>query len=244
MLFLKFQTENKKDMYILGFLFLFIGLSLLLYTILLLINKKPEKESFQETKNIETQNQELNPKKEIDVIKIPTNQNIEIQSAIKESTKPKNIELTKPKVSSLQSKKIQSPNFFKSTQLSTSKQEWENNVKKTQEPNLDLFLTGYLYYDPSRSTYILIEKRDRTSSEYLSNLTRLGNATLEWKTNTFIINYDENKIHLNYENLQEIRFCEECAIFIPKKNNEPYYYFFSNQTEELKQFLKEISQSV
>ena len=244
MLFLKFQTENKKDMYILGFLFLFIGLSLLLYTILLLFNPKPEpkKESYKEKKNLETLNQELKPKKEIDEIEIPTNQNIEIQPAFEESIKPENIELTKPKVSTLQSNKIQSPNLFKPTQSSTSKQEWDNNEKKIQEPNLDLFLTGYLYYDPSRSTYILIEKRDRTSSEYLSNLIRLGNATIEWKTNTFILNYDENKIYLNYENLQEIRFSEECAIFIPKKNNEPYYYFFSTQTKELKEFLKELSQ--
>lgn len=244
MLFLKFQTENKKDMYILGFLFIFIGLSLLLYTILLLINPKPEKESFKESINLETQNQELKPKKDIDVINIPTNQNIEIQPAIEESTKPENIELTKQKTSTLQSKKIQASNFSKPTQPSTSKQQGDNNVKKIQEPNLDLFLTGYLYYDPTRSTYILIEKRDRTSSEYLSNLIRLGNATIEWKVNTFIINYDENKIYLNYENLQEIRFSDECAIFIPKKNNEPYYYFFSNQTEELKQFLKELSQFV
>jgi hypothetical protein len=242
-LFLKFQTENKKDMYILGFLFLFIGLSLLLYTILLLINPKPEKESFKESINLETQNQELNPKKEIDVINIPTNQNIEIQPAIEESTKPENIELTKPKAPTLHSKKIQTQNSSKPTQPSTSKQQWDN-IKKIQESNLDLFLTGYLYYDHTRSTYILIEKRDRTSSEYLSNLIRLGNATIEWKVNTFIINYDENKIYLNYENLQEIRFSEECAIFIPKKNNEPYYYFFSNQTEELKQFLKELSQFV
>jgi hypothetical protein len=220
--FFKFPAENYDDMYILGFIFLFIGLSLLLYTILLIIHffwdnskKKEILEAKKDKPTIENFSQKM-----IEDPILPKN---------KEQVQNDYIEEKEKKESLIHQNQKTKSNIHKPTTVQ----------KELKEKFLDLYLTGYLYYDPTKSTYILFEKFDKTPSDYLSNLNRLGNATIEWKNDGFIINYDENTIYLKYQNLKEIRFSDECAAFISKNNTEPYYYFFSNQILQLKNFLKQ-----
>ncbi len=105
--------------------------------------------------------------------------------------------------------------------------------------NLELFITGYLYFDTSGKTFILLEKKEKTPSEVLSYMIRLGNASLEWSENQFVLSYAENQISLPLKELKEVRFLEDCAIFIQKQNNT-YYYFFSRQINELKEFMSKL----
>lgn len=109
---------------------------------------------------------------------------------------------------------------------------------------LDIFLAGYLYYDTSHSTEILLEKLERTPTDYLSHLKRIGNCVLEWKDQEFIFSYDENKIHLSLKNIKEVRFFDFCAAFLTNRRETPFYYFFSRDVAELKKFLQALANGV
>lgn len=199
-------------MYILGFLLIFIGLSLLLYTLVIYITNHPktkkEGELFTESKD----STEV-PLKEI-------HKNFVAQQTQNSSE--------------IQEKKTELPREKQITTL-------EKPKKTSKQIELELFITGYLYFDSTGKTFILIEKKEKAPSEVLSHLVRLGNAALEWFENKFVISYAETHINLPIKELQEVRFVEECAIFIPKEKNA-YYYFFSKQIHELKELMSKLSE--
>lgn len=230
-------------MYIIGFIFIFIGLSLLLYTIIIFFTNQAQNKKIEEkinNQNLSSDKSDL--KKDSSSIQSVTNSN----SFSKTSTslglssiqlnpiqRQKKTELEKGKATE---------NFVNSTNeevISKSHFETQNQIKDNLK-NLDLLITGYFYYDTTGTTDLLLEKQEKTPSEILSNLIRLGNATLEWSLDKFIFNFSENQILLNLKDLKEVRFIEDCAIFIPIQK-KPYYYFFSKQIQELKNFLSNLT---
>lgn len=240
-------------MYILGFLFLFIGLSLLLYSILILLfskeTAKGEKKNILQSfpKKNQTSSESTNIPPSIEMEPAPSSSNHDSKTFQEESfqftpkSEQENKDLQmKKEVLSTKFKHIKSP--LKSKNIKKEYRDFESqNLQKHNIEDLELYLTGYLYCDPAHTSYTLLEKKDRTPSENLSHLTRLGNAILEWNKNRFILSYDEKQISLFYYNLKEIRFTEECAIFITKEPGEPYYFFLSNHINVLKSFLLKLS---
>ncbi len=241
-------------MYILGFLLLFLGVFLLLYSILVLFFSKNQ--THQEKKHIpdstSKEDQSLNVHIKSEPLFVPQAQ----ASKDKESQSPK-IETISPETNSPTEKNGLKPpqeTSAKSVILDEIKSKLKTKIpqKKFQEvtqetksqflkADLELFLTGYLYCDPAHTSYVVLEKKDKTPSDSLSNLIRLGNATLEWNKDKFILNYVEKQIDLMFYNIKEIRFTDECAVFISKTPEEPYYYFLSKQIDQLKAFLHQLS---
>ncbi len=242
-------------MYILGFLFLFLGISLLLYSLLLLFFSKNQQTN-EIKKNIVEPTQKEDTSSQNDLNIQPNNQSQtlssmqnESQSFHKESLKSQetSTETTKNELTNKET-----PLTFR--KLDDIKSQIKQKIikkdfqdipqeKSTQliSKDLELFITGYLYFDPAHTSYMLLEKKDKTPGDNLSNLQRLGNAALEWNKNSFILNYDEKQIGLMYQNLKEIRFMEDCAVFISKNPEDPYYFFLSKQINELKSFLHKLS---
>ncbi|MFN3604614.1 MAG: hypothetical protein ACK4UJ_07885 [Leptonema sp. (in: bacteria)] len=138
------------------------------------------------------------------------------------------------------SENIEEPKKEVASKFSEKKEAKDKERKIFQKTSLELFITGYLYYDSTGNTFILLEKKEKAPSEVLSHLIRKGNATLEWSENKFVISYAESQIFLDLKELQEIRFIEDCAIFIPVQK-KPYYYFFSKQNRELKKFMSDLT---
>ncbi len=118
--------------------------------------------------------------------------------------------------------------------------ESKRNLEMSQMSSLDLhlYITGFLYYDPSQSTTSAYVEKHSSNAEFLSNFKRLGNASLEWYKNKFKIQYKEGEIFLETKDILEIRFLNHCAIFILK--NKPDYYFFSYEIQKLNQFLNKL----
>ncbi|MCS7206123.1 MAG: hypothetical protein NZ853_10545 [Leptospiraceae bacterium] len=242
-------------MYFLGFLFIFIGLVLLAYTLISLFLSKTQQanESFGfKSKAFEkSEKEEPKPQPNESPVKTQTTENtIENHKSkitptseesnllpISEQQAPIQLNPTNKEALSEIPKEPEKP-------IEKPKEETPQNPLSSSKINLkdlDIFLTGYLYYDPSQSSEIILEKFDKTPTDYLTHLIRLGNCTLEWKEYEFIFNYDEDKIILPIDLIKEIRFGELGAIFLTKKKDIPYYFFLSKQIYELKDFLKKIA---
>lgn len=243
-------------MYILGFLFLFLGISLLLYSLLVLFfskNQQPyenNKHTVEPSHKEDTSSQiKVSTQLKTEDQPLSSSQN-ESQSFESESTIAEKKFLITNNDQSKSTKEMPSTtsklqDIKSQIKQKITKKDFQDipQEKSTQLINkdLELFITGYLYCDPAHTSYIILEKKDKTPGDNLSNLTRLGNASLEWNQNSFILNYDEKQINLIYYNLKEIRFMEDCAVFISKNPEDPYYFFLSKQINDLKSFLHQLS---
>ncbi len=248
-------------MYLLGFIFLFIGLSLFLYTILKFIyyknqissnhNQQTQKEQKKENiiNNVHVHNLDIDKEESSYIREDSISKTIPEKATINHKTSIKNKNNLENNTQLVRNQaEIKKENFSKddSKNHKYSKVNTKDNAyleSNSIVKNLYIYIVGYLYYDPTRTTHILLKKFDSISGEYLSNIIRLGNATLEWENDQFIINYDVNKIYLNFKDLSEIRFLDDCAVFISHNTNIPYYYFFSSTISELKKFLNILSSS-
>lgn len=211
-------------MYIIGFIFIFIGLSLLLYTIIIFFTNQAQNKKIED----KISNQST-PKEKFDL----KNDSPSVQSNIQVKQNQKNTDFEKETT-------IKNSINFTNKEIKSKDLLETQNQSLEKVKNMELLITGYLYYDNTGTTDLLLEKQEKTPSEILSNLIRLGNATLEWSINKFIFNFPENQILLNLKDLKEVRFIEDCAIFIPIQK-KPYYYFFSKQIQELKNFLSNLT---
>ncbi|MBW7858174.1 MAG: hypothetical protein H3C43_07780 [Leptonema sp. (in: Bacteria)] len=115
------------------------------------------------------------------------------------------------------------------------------NTQTEIEPQLaefhHLYSAGYLYIDSSHHSRILLDQPEKIEAEITANMRRLGPATISFRNNGYYFDYGDGHLLLPEKKIKEIRFSDGGVVFVPKSSELPLVYFFTVETQALREFL-------
>jgi len=99
-----------------------------------------------------------------------------------------------------------------------------------------LYATGYLYTDATHNA-TLLEHPDQAEATLTAQMKRLGPAIVRFRNQAFHFDHGNGLLSLPELQMKEIRFSDGAAIFVPKQPNLPTVYFFTVETQTIRDFL-------
>jgi hypothetical protein len=99
-----------------------------------------------------------------------------------------------------------------------------------------LYATGYLYTDTA-GRIDLLDHPEQMDGELTASLKRLGPATLRFRRSSYYFDHADGLLVIPENRLREIRFSDGGAVFVPGGSDLPLVYFFTVDTQTIREFL-------
>lgn len=103
-------------------------------------------------------------------------------------------------------------------------------------PEKELYATGFLYTDAAGNT-VLLEHPERVEGELTASMKRLGPATLRFRRNSYYFDHGDGLLVIPEDRMREVRFSDGGAVFVPGSSDLPLVYFFTVDTQAIREFL-------
>ncbi len=100
----------------------------------------------------------------------------------------------------------------------------------------ELYTTGYLYTDAAHST-VLLDSPEKVEAESTGHMKRLGPASLRFRHEAYCFDHGDGTLVLPESRMREIRFSDGGAVFVPQGSDLPLAYFFTVETQAIREFL-------
>jgi hypothetical protein len=103
-------------------------------------------------------------------------------------------------------------------------------------PEKELYATGYLYTDTAGKT-ALLEHPERVEGELTASMKRLGPATLRFRRDSYYFDHGDGLLVIPEGKMREVRFSDGGTVFVPGSSDLPLVYFFTVDTQAIREFL-------
>ena len=103
-------------------------------------------------------------------------------------------------------------------------------------PEKELYATGYLYTDAAGKT-ALLEHPEQVEGELTASMKRLGPATLRFRRNSYYFDHGDGLLVIPEDKMREVRFSDGGTVFVPGSSDLPLVYFFTIDTQAIREFL-------
>jgi len=103
-------------------------------------------------------------------------------------------------------------------------------------PAIELYATGYLYTDAS-GKMALLEHPERIEGELTASMKRLGPATLRFRKDAYYFDHGDGLLVIPERKMREVRFSDGGTVFVPGSSDLPLVYFFTVDTQTIREFL-------